>query len=79
MLTAMSAATDMLSKYLVAEASILEGKEARIGDRTFRFEDLDKIIAGRREWEGKVAAERRVASGAQTIGGLGFAIARMDR
>jgi hypothetical protein len=75
----MSTATDMLSKYLAAEAAVLEGKEARIGDRTFRNEDLDKIIAGRREWEAKVNAERRAASGSGSFGGLGFGIARMDR
>lgn len=69
----------MLAKYLAAESAVLEGKEARIGDRSFRSEDLSAIIAGRKEWEQKVAAERGRASGANTIGGLGFAVARLDR
>lgn len=75
----MSIATDMLAKYLAAEAAVLEGKEAKIGDRSFRSEDLQQIIAGRKEWEAKVAAERGRASGARSIGGLGFAVARLDR
>lgn len=75
----MSTATIMLEKYLAAEAAILDGKEAKIGDRSFRNEDLDKVIAGRKEWEAKVAAEQRRASGAKSIGGLGYSVARMDR
>ena len=73
----MSTATDMLQKYLIAEAAVLEGKEARIGDRVFRSEDLVQIIAGRREWEAKVNAEIKRSRGAATIGGMGFSVARM--
>lgn len=73
----MTTATDMLQKYLIAEAAVLEGKEARIGDRVFRSEDLVQIIAGRREWEAKVNAEAKRLRGAPTIGGMGFAVARM--
>jgi hypothetical protein len=53
----MTTATDMLAKYLTAEAEILQGKEVRFGDRTLRMEDLDMVRAGRKEWEGKVNAE----------------------
>lgn len=72
----MSTATDMLTKYLDAEEAILQGKEVRIGDRTFRYEDLAVVQQGRREWEARARAEAR--SGANTIGGLGFCVARMD-
>ena len=75
----MSTATNMHAAYLAAETDILLGKEARIGDRTFRHEDLGVVQAGRREWEQKVNAERARAAGVPTIGGLGFAVARMDR
>jgi hypothetical protein len=74
----MSTATDMLTKYLDAEVAILQGKEVRIGDRTFRYEDLAVVQQGRREWEARARAEARNASGANTIGGLGFSVARMD-
>lgn len=73
----MTTATDMLQKYLAAEAAVLEGKEARIGDRTFRSEDLVQIIAGRREWEAKVAAENCRQRGGAAIGGMSFAVARL--
>lgn len=73
----MTTATDMLQKYLAAEAAVLEGKEARIGDRVFRSEDLVQIVAGRREWEAKVSAENKRLRGEATIGGMGFAVARM--
>lgn len=75
----MSTATQMLAKYLAAEELVLEGKEAKIGDRSFRLEDLAQIREGRKEWEGKVAAERRAASGVNTFGGLSYGRARMDR
>lgn len=73
----MTTATDMLQKYLAAEAAVLEGKEARIGDRVFRSEDLSQIIAGRREWEARVNAEERRNRGANTLGGMGFSVARL--
>lgn len=74
----MSTATDMLAEYLAAESAVLKGKEATIGDRRFRLEDLGAIRAGRKEWEGKVAAEMATSSGAPKIGGLAFKLARLD-
>lgn len=74
----MSTATDMLAAYLAAETDVLLGKEARVGDRSFRYEDLPEIRKGRQEWEARVRAEQAAARGAPTIGGLGFAVARMD-
>jgi hypothetical protein len=74
----MSTATDMLAAYLAAEAAVLKGKEATIGERRFRYEDLSAIRDGRKEWEAKVAAENATAGKAPTIGGLTFKHARLD-
>lgn len=71
-------ATTMVAAYLQAETDVLLGKEARLGDRVFRSEDLPEIRAGRLEWERRAAAERDRASGAPTIGGLRFSVARLD-
>jgi len=71
-------AGEMLDAYLRAETEVLLGKEARLGDRVFRSEDLAEIRAGRQEWERRVAAERDRASGAATFGGLRFSVARLD-
>jgi hypothetical protein len=63
----MSVATDMLAKYLEAEIALLAGKTTRINtggtDRWLTLEDLDKIIAGRKEWERRVQIEEAKASG----------------
>ncbi len=75
----MSTATTMYAAYLAAEEAILAGKESRIGDRAVRFEDLPAVIAGRKEWEARVRAEGDRAAGAATIGGLSYAVARLDR
>ncbi len=75
----MSTATDMLAAYTAAELDVLAGKEGRVGDRSFRFEDLAEIRKGRQEWEARVRTEQARASGAPSIGGLGYAVARMDR
>ncbi len=75
----MSTATDILAAYLAAEAAVLLGKEATIGDRRFRYEDLAEIRKGRAEWEARVASENAQTQGAPTIGGLGFKYARLDK
>jgi hypothetical protein len=74
----MSLATDMLAAYTAAETAVLLGKEARLGDRSLRLEDLAEIRAGRKEWEAKVNAEVARARGVSTLGGLTFAVARLD-
>ncbi len=71
----MTTATDMLAKYLIAEASILEGKEVSLGDRKLRMEDLNMVVAGRKEWEQRVAQEVGVGAGRPTIAGVGFMLA----
>lgn len=71
----MTIATDMLAKYLVAEAAILDGKEVTLGDRRLRMEDLDMVIKGRQEWEQRVALEAGAGTTRQTVGGVGFVLA----
>lgn len=74
----MTQATDMLNLYIQAESAVLTGQEFRLGDRTVRYADLAEIRKGRAEWQSKVNAEIARASGAPTIGGLGFSVARLD-
>lgn len=74
----MTQATDMLSLYIAAESAVLTGQEFQLGDRKLRRADLAEIQAGRREWQARVNTEQARASGS-TIGGLGFAVARLDR
>lgn len=75
----MSTATEMLAAYLAAESAVLLGKEATIGDRRFRYEDLAEIRKGRAEWEARVASENDAAQAAPNIGGLGIKYARLDK
>lgn len=72
----MTVATNMLAKYLAAEEAILEGKQISFNGRTLGMEDLDKIIAGRKEWEQRVSQEAVKVSGKPTIGGMSFSVAR---
>jgi len=74
----MTAASDMLAKYLAAEQAILEGKEARWADRVLRMEDLAEIRRGRQEWEARVQAESRQSAAAPSLGGAAFSLARLD-
>ncbi|MCJ1887414.1 primosomal replication protein PriB/PriC domain protein [Pseudomonas sp. LA21] len=50
-------AQQMLDKYLEAEAEVLEGRTVIFNGRTHTMEDIEKIRAGRREWERRVASE----------------------
>lgn len=72
-------ASEMLAKYLAAEAAVLQGQEVVWEGRRLSRADLEQIRAGRKEWEAKANAERLRKSGAPTIGGLGFSLARIDR
>lgn len=72
----MSIATDMVAKYLEAEAALLLGKSVSFGGRTLSSENLAEIRKGRQEWERRAAAE---ANGGATIGGLSYSVARFDR
>lgn len=53
----MPTASQMLQRYLDAEAAVLDGQSVRMGDRSLTRADLAEIQAGRREWEAKVARE----------------------
>jgi len=72
-------ASEMLAKYLAAEAAVLQGQTIQFEGRQVTRADLASIRAGRKEWESKVAAERSRQMRAPTFGGLGFSVARLDR
>lgn len=71
-------ATEMRDKYLAAEMALLDGKEVSFGDRKLRMEDLPNIIAGRKEWERRVAAESAKSNKAPMIGGLEMKVASFN-
>lgn len=56
-------AQQMLDKYLEAEAAVLEGRTVIFNGRTHTMEDIEKIRAGRREWERRAAADRDRSAG----------------
>lgn len=53
----MSLATEMLELYIQAEKDVLAGKNITFRGETMGLEDLDKIRAGRMEWERKSSTE----------------------
>ena len=71
-------AQDMYTAYLTAELAILAGKEATLEiagtRRTLKHEDLTMVQTGRREWERQANAAAAAATGAPSIGGLGYAV-----
>ena len=74
----MTQATDMVAAYIAAEMALMSGKEARLGDRTLRYEDLAEVRAGRQEWETAAATEAARSRGVKSFGGRGFAVARLN-
>jgi len=56
-------ASEMLDKYITAEAAILEGQSVRFGDRILTRANLIEVQQGRRDWERRVNAEARIAAG----------------
>lgn len=70
----MSTATEMVTKYLAAEQALLDGKDVTWNGRRLAMEDLDKIRAGRREWEARVAQESP-GSQSTSFGGTRFKLA----
>lgn len=74
----MTTATDMLAKYMAAESAVLEGKDVSFGDRRLSMVDLPAIIAGRKEWERRVAADTAKTDKAPTIGGLEMKVASFN-
>ena len=49
----------MLNLYIEAEIAVLGGQSFRMGERQLTRADLERIQAGRREWEAKVEAQVR--------------------
>lgn len=79
MATELETAQAMVTAYTTAETEILLGKEVRMGgpglDRWLRYEDLQQVRAGRKEWESRVAKLQAEASTAPTFGGLRYSVA----
>lgn len=63
----MSTATIMYDLYIQAEKDVLEGKTIQMDGSTMTLEDIDKIRAGRREWEIRVGMETATAAGQTTL------------
>jgi hypothetical protein len=59
----MTTATEMLAKYITAEAAILDGQQVRFGERILTRANLLEVQNGRRDWERRVNAETRIAAG----------------
>lgn len=79
----MSQASDRLARYIAAETAVLEGQEVRRegesgGQRMWRGADLAEIRAEIAKLKAEVAAEEAAATNRPSIGGLGFALARLD-
>jgi hypothetical protein len=59
----MTTATEMLDKYIAAEANILDGQIVRWNERILTRANLAEVQQGRKDWERRVAAESRVSIG----------------
>lgn len=75
----MATAQEMLDKYLAAEQAILDGQDISFDGRRLSLPDLPEIIAGRKEWEVRVANETASAKKVRKIGGIGYSVARFDQ
>lgn len=78
-MSTLAEAQAMVTAYTTAETQLLLGKEVRMGgpgiDRWLRFEDLQEIRAGRKEWESRVLALQNTTASTPTFGGLGYSLA----
>lgn len=63
----MSTASEMVAKYIAAEAAVLKGQSYMLstgtGSRQLTRANLPEIRAGRREWEQRLAAEQARTKG----------------
>jgi len=64
----MSTASDLLALYVAAEAKILKGQAATVGDMTLTRANLAEVRRERANLERRVAAENRLASGGSSTG-----------
>jgi len=69
----MSTATTMRDLYIAAEAAVLSGQSFEMGGRKLSRANLAEIVAGRKEWETRAAAETAAASGRR--GPLNYSVA----
>lgn len=58
----MSTASDLLALYLAAEAKILAGQSASVGDQSLTMANLAEVRAERKLLERRVAAETAMAA-----------------
>ena len=72
-------ASEMLAKYLEAEAAVLAGKSITFQGRSMTMENLNEIRAGRREWEQKANQQAGRAAGRPSFGGMPFSVASFNR
>lgn len=63
----MTTSAEMLDKYINAEAAILDGQSVRFGDRILTRANLIEVQQGRKEWERRVSAEARMATGGTSL------------
>lgn len=63
----MTTATEMLQKYIDAEAAILSGQSVRFGERILTMANLAEVQQGRREWERKSSSAVRLASSGPSV------------
>lgn len=54
--TPLNRAREMVDLYTSAEIAVLKGQSYSIGGQSLTRADLDKIRAGRKEWEQKLSA-----------------------
>ena len=57
----------MLTKYIAAEAAILDGQIVRFGERQLTRANLIEVQQGRKDWELRVASEARIAKGGASV------------
>ncbi len=63
----MTTATEMLDKYITAEANILDGQIVRWNERILTRANLAEVQQGRKDWERRVASEARIANSGSSI------------
>jgi len=63
----MSTATEMLGLYIAAEKAVLRNQSYSLGGRSLTRADLPDIVAGRKEWQEKVAAESSSSQGGSNL------------
>ena len=74
-----TSASEMLAKYLEAEAAVLAGKSITFNGRSMTMENLNEIRSGRREWEQRVNQQAGRAAGRPSFGGMPFSVASFNR